>query len=157
MKRPGLQEALSQLRQADTLVVWKLDRLIAAAGPEVTETYIDFFTPAAVVERVVRYNDNPRPRTKPGQSAMRRGRRTRPCRPPFPFERRDLRPNDILKEVLYTGICHTDLHQKNDGRLRACQADSAGRPPEAKDDLRRPSIRSEEIGSIGSRATMFEL
>jgi DNA invertase Pin-like site-specific DNA recombinase len=25
--RPGLNEALSQLRQADTLVVWKLDRL----------------------------------------------------------------------------------------------------------------------------------
>jgi hypothetical protein len=40
---------------------------------------------------------------------------------PFPFERRDLRPNDILKEVLYTGICHTDLHQKNDGRLEHAQ------------------------------------
>jgi DNA invertase Pin-like site-specific DNA recombinase len=27
VERPGLREALSQLRQADTLVVWKLDRL----------------------------------------------------------------------------------------------------------------------------------
>jgi DNA invertase Pin-like site-specific DNA recombinase len=27
VERPGLKEALSQLRQADTLVVWKLDRL----------------------------------------------------------------------------------------------------------------------------------
>jgi Resolvase, N terminal domain len=27
VERPGLNEALSQLRQADTLVVWKLDRL----------------------------------------------------------------------------------------------------------------------------------
>jgi hypothetical protein len=27
VERPGLNEALAQLRQADTLVVWKLDRL----------------------------------------------------------------------------------------------------------------------------------
>ena len=27
VERPGLKEALSQLREADTLVVWKLDRL----------------------------------------------------------------------------------------------------------------------------------
>src|ERR1700756_5543319 len=27
VERPGLQEALSHLREADTLVVWKLDRL----------------------------------------------------------------------------------------------------------------------------------
>lgn len=34
---------------------------------------------------------------------------------PFVFERRDLRPNDIAMEILYCGICHTDLHQaRND-------------------------------------------
>jgi alcohol dehydrogenase (NADP+) len=34
---------------------------------------------------------------------------------PFAFERRALRPNDVAMEVLYTGICHTDLHQaRND-------------------------------------------
>jgi alcohol dehydrogenase (NADP+) len=34
---------------------------------------------------------------------------------PFVFERRKLRPNDIAMDVLYTGICHTDLHQsRND-------------------------------------------
>ncbi len=34
---------------------------------------------------------------------------------PFSFERRALRPNDIAMEVLYCGICHTDLHQaRND-------------------------------------------
>jgi uncharacterized zinc-type alcohol dehydrogenase-like protein len=34
---------------------------------------------------------------------------------PFAFERRDLRPNDVALEVLYCGICHTDLHQaRND-------------------------------------------
>jgi uncharacterized zinc-type alcohol dehydrogenase-like protein len=30
---------------------------------------------------------------------------------PFAFERRALRPNDVLMEILYCGICHTDLHQ----------------------------------------------
>ncbi|PKU24800.1 NAD(P)-dependent alcohol dehydrogenase [Telmatospirillum siberiense] len=29
---------------------------------------------------------------------------------PYAFERRTLRSNDILMEVLYCGICHTDLH-----------------------------------------------
>lgn len=34
---------------------------------------------------------------------------------PFVFERRPLRPNDVAMEVLYCGICHTDLHQaRND-------------------------------------------
>ena len=34
---------------------------------------------------------------------------------PFTFERRKLRANDIAMEVLYTGVCHTDLHQaRND-------------------------------------------
>jgi uncharacterized zinc-type alcohol dehydrogenase-like protein len=34
---------------------------------------------------------------------------------PFEFERRALRANDVAMEVLYCGICHTDLHQsRND-------------------------------------------
>lgn len=34
---------------------------------------------------------------------------------PFDFERRALRPDDVAMEVLYCGICHTDLHQaRND-------------------------------------------
>lgn len=34
---------------------------------------------------------------------------------PFSFERRAPRPNDVVMEVLYCGICHTDLHQaRND-------------------------------------------
>ncbi len=34
---------------------------------------------------------------------------------PFAFERRALRGHDVLMEVLYCGICHTDLHQsRND-------------------------------------------
>jgi alcohol dehydrogenase (NADP+) len=33
----------------------------------------------------------------------------------FEFERRELRPNDVAMEVLYCGVCHTDLHQaRND-------------------------------------------
>lgn len=30
---------------------------------------------------------------------------------PFSFERRDLRPNDILIDIQYCGICHSDIHQ----------------------------------------------
>ena len=34
---------------------------------------------------------------------------------PFAFERRALRSNDVAMEVLYCGVCHTDLHQaRND-------------------------------------------
>lgn len=34
---------------------------------------------------------------------------------PFTFERRALRPDDVRIEVLYTGVCHSDLHQaRND-------------------------------------------
>ncbi len=30
---------------------------------------------------------------------------------PFSFERRDLNPKDILIEILYCGVCHSDVHQ----------------------------------------------
>lgn len=30
------------------------------------------------------------------------------------FERRELRPNDVLMEVLYCGVCHSDMHMVND-------------------------------------------
>ena len=34
---------------------------------------------------------------------------------PWRFERRALRPNDVAMEILYCGVCHTDLHQaRND-------------------------------------------
>ena len=37
---------------------------------------------------------------------------------PFSFERRELRPNDIAMEILYCGVCHTDLHMaRNDWGL----------------------------------------
>ncbi|MEJ7679940.1 MAG: NAD(P)-dependent alcohol dehydrogenase [Segetibacter sp.] len=29
---------------------------------------------------------------------------------PFSFERRDLRPHDVQLEILYCGVCHSDLH-----------------------------------------------
>jgi len=29
---------------------------------------------------------------------------------PYHFERRNLRPNDVAIEILYSGICHSDLH-----------------------------------------------
>jgi len=33
---------------------------------------------------------------------------------PTSIERRDLRPNDILVDIKFTGICHTDIHQANE-------------------------------------------
>ena len=33
----------------------------------------------------------------------------------FHFERRDLRSNDVAIDILYCGVCHSDLHQvRND-------------------------------------------
>ncbi|NIC29381.1 alcohol dehydrogenase catalytic domain-containing protein, partial [Serratia plymuthica] len=29
---------------------------------------------------------------------------------PFSFERREPRPNDVVIEILYCGVCHSDLH-----------------------------------------------
>jgi alcohol dehydrogenase (NADP+) len=29
---------------------------------------------------------------------------------PFSFERRALRANDVAMEILYAGVCHSDLH-----------------------------------------------
>ena len=33
---------------------------------------------------------------------------------PFHFERRALRPNDVSIDILYCGVCHTDLHHARD-------------------------------------------
>jgi alcohol dehydrogenase (NADP+) len=33
---------------------------------------------------------------------------------PWEFQRREPRPDDVQIEILYTGICHTDLHQATD-------------------------------------------
>ena len=30
---------------------------------------------------------------------------------PFTFERREVRPDDVQMEILYTGVCHSDIHQ----------------------------------------------
>ncbi len=32
----------------------------------------------------------------------------------FQFERRDQRDNDVAIEILYCGVCHSDLHQSRD-------------------------------------------
>ncbi len=33
---------------------------------------------------------------------------------PFRFERRDPRPDDVVIEILYCGVCHSDIHQVRD-------------------------------------------
>ena len=32
---------------------------------------------------------------------------------PYHFERRELRPNDVAIEILFSGVCHSDLHTVN--------------------------------------------
>ena len=32
---------------------------------------------------------------------------------PYNFERRDPRPHDVVIEIMYCGVCHTDIHLKN--------------------------------------------
>ena len=34
---------------------------------------------------------------------------------PFSFERRDLREDDVQIDILYCGVCHSDLHQATIG------------------------------------------
>jgi uncharacterized zinc-type alcohol dehydrogenase-like protein len=33
---------------------------------------------------------------------------------PFQFERRDVGPHDVQIEILFCGVCHSDLHQVRD-------------------------------------------
>ena len=33
---------------------------------------------------------------------------------PFSFERRDVRPNDVVIDIKFCGICHSDIHQARD-------------------------------------------
>src|SRR6201986_4415000 len=33
---------------------------------------------------------------------------------PFDLERRDVGPHDVQVEILYCGVCHSDLHQARD-------------------------------------------
>jgi alcohol dehydrogenase (NADP+) len=33
---------------------------------------------------------------------------------PYSFDRRDVRPNDVQVEILYCGVCHSDIHQVRD-------------------------------------------
>lgn len=44
-----------------------------------------------------------------GYAAMEKGADLKP----YDFNRRDLRANDVAIEILYCGICHSDLHQVN--------------------------------------------
>jgi len=41
-------------------------------------------------------------------------RTAKSCLEPFSFERRDPGPKDVVIKILYTGICHSDIHQVRD-------------------------------------------
>ncbi len=64
---------------------------------------------------------------------------------PFTFERRDLREHDVAFDVLYSGICHSDIHQVN----------------EEWGPARFPMVPGHEIigvvTAVGSAATKFQV
>jgi uncharacterized zinc-type alcohol dehydrogenase-like protein len=33
---------------------------------------------------------------------------------PFEFQRRDLKPDDVRIDIIFSGVCHSDLHQVRD-------------------------------------------
>ena len=41
-------------------------------------------------------------------------RKALPDLEPFNFERRESNPQDVRIEILYCGICHSDIHQARD-------------------------------------------
>ena len=63
---------------------------------------------------------------------------TTPLRPFF-IERREAGPHDVLIDILYCGVCHSDVHQVRDEWGGAIFPDGAR--------ATRSSARSAEVGS----------
>ncbi len=64
---------------------------------------------------------------------------------PFHFDRRDLRADDVAIEILYCGVCHSDLHQTRsdwEGTLYPCVPghEIVGRVTEVGSDVTRHKI-----------------
>lgn len=71
---------------------------------------------------------------------------------PFHFQRRALRPNDVRLEILYCGVCHSDLHQaRNDwgGTIYPCCPghEIVGRVVGAGPDVRK--FREGDLAAVG--------
>ncbi|MDR1494052.1 MAG: NAD(P)-dependent alcohol dehydrogenase [Planctomycetaceae bacterium] len=69
--------------------------------------FFTFLLFGIVLTTVSAQEDNSAKIPAKGYAAMTAGRRF----VPYEFERRGVGENDVLIEILYAGICHTDLHQ----------------------------------------------
>lgn len=57
---------------------------------------------------------------------------------PFTFKRRDPRPQDVVIDILYCGICHSDIHSaRNEWRLDRISVRSWARDRRAGDRHRQ--------------------
>jgi alcohol dehydrogenase (NADP+) len=56
--------------------------------------------------------DFPKPETFPAKAFAAQGAKSELA--PFRFERRSPRPQDVQIEILFCGVCHSDLHQTRD-------------------------------------------
>jgi NADPH:quinone reductase-like Zn-dependent oxidoreductase len=49
---------------------------------------------------------------------------------PFSIQRRDPLPDDVVIDILYCGICHTDIHMvRNEWNVGAARSDATGKLP----------------------------
>ena len=75
---------------------------------------------------------------------------------PFAFERRELRPKDVLIEILYCGICHSDLHLVRNEWGRSIYPIVPGheivgrviRRANAREDLGKATLQQSAVSSI---------
>jgi len=71
---------------------------------------------------------------------------------PFSFERRELRPNDVRIDILYCGVCHSDLHTVRSewpGTVYPCMPghEIVGRVTEAGPDVTK--FRAGDLAAVG--------
>ena len=68
---------------------------------------------------------------------------------PYSFERRDLREHDVLIDIKYCGVCHSDIHQ------------ARGEWSEFQPEVIFPMVPGHEITgvvtSVGSQVTKYQV
>jgi uncharacterized zinc-type alcohol dehydrogenase-like protein len=67
---------------------------------------------------------------------------------PFNFERRDPGPHDVLIEILYCGICHSDIHQARDEWGGAVFPMVPGHEIVGRVERIGPSVRQFKVGVL---------
>ena len=80
---------------------------------------------------------------------------TTPLRP-FQFERRDLRDHDVLIDILFAGVCHSDLHQVRDEWRESIYPMVPGHEIVGKITRVGPDVTKFKAGDIGAIGVMVD-